>query len=173
MQPSVLAQIRQFLTATFICVVPTLCAGGADNITRYFMDNSPSLLDFGIHRLAQELNAVYDDRIHVSYDWEQDEIQISVLTFDTKGFSEADCREMIANIRSSAGYQDGELPDYYGGHSYFASLFTHNGYKVIGPDEDETRLQKLDKKFVVECRTRKKLIRAKLEGTQFAVTEFE
>lgn len=173
MLPIVSKPMRKFLAAIVLCGLPSISFSGADNTTRYFMDNSPSLLDFGIHRMEVLLNARLTESVRVFYDWDEDEIQIHLLRFDIDGFSESECRDQIATIRNGAGYSDGELRESYDGRSYFASLFTHSGYVTGEPEESKTKLQNLEKKFVIQCHTSNKQFSAKLQGTQIAVTEIE
>lgn len=141
---------------------------GPDEITDYFMDTSPSMLDFGILRLERRLKELESgQRAHVSYDWDRDVIEVYTVYFSDE---EGDCKSFIGEVRTSAGFNlEGEL--WFGKRSHFASLFSHSGYIRGEQSDSDRRLIELDKKFRISCRSGSKLFEADLPGKGIAVTE--
>ncbi|WP_175477317.1 hypothetical protein [Roseovarius tolerans] len=137
------------------------------------MNTSPTLLDFGIYRLEKRLERELDRFVPVSYSWDEDEISITLISFDSEGYSEPVCRALIEKLRRSAGYRDGQLLDFYEGTSSFTAPFTHEGFVKGDAEENNKRLKELSKKFTIYCFAESKRFSAKLAGTLISITELD
>lgn len=135
---------------------------GPDEITRKFMGTSPSLFDFGLLRLSQELKSLKNGgwpkeffTPWVDYDWDKDEVIITIMSlnkFSNKEQAKVGCKTVFNKIRDS-GYIDAKTGKLYKfietPHSRYAELFQHIGYqKDVAPND----LANFDKKFVLKCR---------------------
>jgi hypothetical protein len=143
---------------------------GPDATTNYFINNSPSILDFAIHKIEVSLNR-NEIPAFVFYDWEADRIKISYSVYADKRTAEEAgdvCPDFVESIRRFAGIDDGKVASFMT-TSYFSSKFSHEGYVTGGKEESSSRLEKLDKKFVIYCASGDSIIEAPLIGTGYSV----
>ncbi len=149
--------MKKVLLLALLASGPYSLSAGPDSASNYFINNSPSLLDFGIFRLERAIQEAWD-AARVIYDWDEDKIVVIYNQFKpTEGtwvpsLSSEDCREFISLIRAQAGFLDGK-PWGAARHSFFSEYFTHEGYVSGNKDDHDKRLVELDKKFKLVCYT--------------------
>jgi hypothetical protein len=158
--------VRAYFSAVALSVIAsglssTQVLSGPDDTTKQLMNDSVSLLDWGILQITYfRLNGENGNPVgYASYDYDDDRIYIrSYTTNDAEIDSEkvkAICGNWIDAVRVSAWVSPTEGKPLVKDYSYFASLFRHDGF-VRGELADETkRLQELDKKFHIEYFIRK------------------
>lgn len=155
------------LTLILVIIVSGAARAGPDELTRKLMNESPSLFDFGMLRLQLRLNNLTEGKYWpkefwsptVSYDWEQDEVRISIRSFnkfDDKENAMSGCKDVFGLVRDLAFIdpKTGKLfsvsPDPY---SQYAALFQHIDYRNRIESDD---LNDFDKKFKLVCNVDKR-----------------
>lgn len=148
----------RIIYALVIATFASIANADPDSVTDHLMDESPSLLDWGLMRLENKLES--NDKLlltpTVTFDWNSD--TITIFSFDTESPSEntkeesvQHCSEWFEIVRTSAGVSPwtnelrGQLA------SVFSVLFAHNGYRRHhnGKSIDDF-LHDLDNKFLLE-----------------------
>lgn len=142
------------LLAIGLSLLPGVAAAQPDATAQRFLEDSPSMMDFGIDRLQIYLHSYRNsEMLAVDYDPAENAILITRLVLvqhdDPLDFAE-DCRQWAMIMRSRAAVHDGAVA---GGlnHSDFAQFFAHAGpgRTLDGVSEAEA-LAALDRLFVLE-----------------------
>ncbi|RDE09449.1 hypothetical protein [Pelagibacterium lacus] len=111
------------LLAIGLSLLPGVAAAQPDATAQRFLDDSPSMMDFGIDRLQTHL------QLAVDYDPAENAITIRRLVLvqhdDPLDFAE-DCRQWAITMRGRAGVHGGAVAGGLG-HSDFAHFFAHAG----------------------------------------------
>lgn len=136
---------------------PTHAISGPDETTNRFINNSPSLLDFGIYKLDTYLSGSPKLRklglITVFFDWEDNTITVqswTLIPFNSKKAVVEACTDWFEEMRWQAGINSvsGEFLSSKQTISTFAEFFSHEGYmRTIAGKSDDDALVELDKKF--------------------------
>lgn len=123
---------------------------GPDATINHLMDDSVSMLDFGILRMNLTLKE--KDLGGATYLWDENRIVIShILTLKYFGDHEAAenaCAEWVKNVRRVA-WIDTETGKPTFSTSWFATYFSHNGFKRLSAPQDLD--ENLDKIFQLKC----------------------
>jgi hypothetical protein len=139
---------------------------GPDDTTNYLINNSPSLMDFGIFKINVRLasnasnNASYKATLSLAeYYYDDNNIVISRSFYSDIKYSDTkvteiqallSCKIWISEIRIQGGVDvdTGQL-DFYLENSRYADNFTHEGYSKKNSPED--LLASIDKKIKIYC----------------------
>ena len=137
------------MIACFLIAGPA--KSGPDEVTRFFMNDRVSMLDWGIFQLANGLDGQGDRPSGwVSYNYDDNTIEI----IDGKNFDDsfgqselnAACRDWFRKVRSQALVNPNTGKPFLEASQY-TDYFTHSGY-INGTQEDhDLRLAELDKRF--------------------------
>lgn len=146
---------RTLLASLAIVVLATPSRSEPDDVTRHLMEDSPSMLDFGIFRLERFLNKSGEDQLsRVRYDWDRNVIEVSNRFFDGHMISEAEalqkCTSYFDTMRELAGVdtETGRLQSWKES-SEFAWHFLHIGSVQEEHAEHDPKIQTLDQKFQI------------------------
>lgn len=163
--------MRSTILAAALSILPLSSLAGPDETSKYLMNNSPTLLDFGLVRLDMRLSSALGN-VAVIYDWDNDAIKI--VRAGGGDYSKDMCLNFIDEVRSNAGYQEGTLWSILG-NSLFSELFAHMGYFSGDEDKHLDRLEEIDKKFQIDCYSSETNARysAKLAGKEVSVTALD
>jgi len=121
--------MKTCLASIFVLfLLPESAIAGPDETTQHLMNDTASMLDFGLLRLNLKLEA--DNLGTASYNWEENRIQISLFSLEkgTVESAEIDCANWIDAVRVKAGI-DLDAGQSKTGSSSFANLFTHYGFE--------------------------------------------
>lgn len=154
------------LAAAISIIAGSACA---QDIAERFLNDSPSMMDFGGLRLQDWLRASSgEENVAVSYSAERGRILIARLValesheeFD----HEADCRSWMERMRNAALVIDGELTgnDQY---SAFAEFYAHIGFRrTIGGQTEPEALAALDELFLLQT----EYVRRQAQGWGFVL----
>lgn len=121
-------------------------------VGKWLMEKPASLWDLGMLRLEEFVfgwkgaHPLANYSVRVSYDWDQNRIMIEF--FVEEEFKKEKCAYIISRTRHSGGIdEDGKLSTTLN-QSYYASFFSHMGYKTN--EAPENYLRRLDKIFRVK-----------------------
>jgi len=141
------------LTALGVTITSPALAG-PDAIGNRFLNDTPSMLDFGMFKLGLDLKERGFMGMAVWYDWDRNRILVRELVLVSNEWAEdpkAHCQSSIRNVRQHAlvNLVTGS-PLQESGMSGFARHFAHVGFsRTIGGMEEEAALKALDKMFLV------------------------
>ena len=153
------------LTLVLIIFVSNTARASPDEVTRKLMNESPSLLDFGILRLQLKMDDLRTGKYWpneffsptVSYDWDHDQIRITIMSFnafDDKENAMSGCKDVFSKVRDR-GFIDAKTGQLYeispNPYSQYAALFQHIDYQNRIDSDD---LKDFDKKFKLICDVR-------------------
>ncbi|WP_404402288.1 hypothetical protein [Pelagibacterium halotolerans] len=147
-------------TIAFTIFVAAWLAGeavaGPDATANRFLNDTPSMMDFGALRLENYLQDIDGfEEIAVHYSWDRNRVVISrVLVLDNSDQTdlEENCRSWTQSLRSEALVFEGNLVNGME-YSEFAEFFGHIGFQrtISGVTEIEA-LRELDRMFLLETR---------------------
>lgn len=147
-----LGQVSIFCVATVSAAI-----AGPDETANRFLNDNPSMMDWGMYRLQDRLSHGDFGNPSVSYNWDRNRIEIVRDEFFFEALPEdveEACRMWVKTIRDAGGVaSDGKLfyPD--SKTSYFADMFQHNGFlRTINGVEEREALVALDRLFFVQMR---------------------
>jgi len=146
--------LKQTLLAALTAAnIATTSAAEPDETIAHLMDDSPSMLDFGIFRLERFLNKTGQvSEAVIRYDWDRNAIEISGRFFDGHTISEGEalqkCDSWFETMREIAGIdiETGKLQPWYE-VSEFAWHFKHIGSVQREHSMNHFDEQKLDQTF--------------------------
>lgn len=127
--------------SVYLSILGGSVEAGPDSISQYLMDDSPSMLDYGLLRIELEL----DGNGYAEYDWDDDEILIFEIDFRFSGGleeAEQSCAEWISKARILGGVLGGSVSN---GTSRYSQKFLHAGFSRTGAPEDIA--VEIDKKY--------------------------
>ncbi|MGC9447639.1 hypothetical protein [Cereibacter johrii] len=131
---------------------------GPDATANRFINDTPSMMDWGTYRLELRLAAAPElGSPSVYYDWDRNRIIIykgMIINRESTVKEEDDCRDWVTAIRRAAivDPETGKLALDGVKSSIFSSFFSHSGFSrsVLGITEEEA-LRELDKMFTMEA----------------------
>lgn len=139
-----------------------MAQAGPDATTNFLMNDSPSMLDWGMFRMEQSLgrHIDYGAQTSVHFSFEDNQIVIRRFRLVADQYDpdalEIDCSEWFSTIRVG-GYVDPDTGEIYTEelhNSRYADMFSHNGYTrtVAGTSSDEI-LPDIDKRIFLSFQT--------------------
>ena len=138
----------------FGAAFPAALTAGPDETTNTLMNDSVSILDWGI--LRTELYLAQQNLIipaQVSFDWDSNEIRISAWQFGgndttTEVQAKAVCSDWFFGVRVSGGISTETGEPYFSEVSTYANFFGHEGFvRNFDSIEYKALLAKLDRKI--------------------------
>lgn len=147
---------KRFVSAAIVLVGATAMAD-PDSTSDRFLNDSPSMMDWGILRLELALQS-YGILVHgsVSYDWSRNRIDItrteSVAESVSRSEMEGLCRDWFQAVRSFAliDPETGSLSGPFG-YTEFAGYFGHIGFgRTLNGIEEPQALADLDRIFYLQ-----------------------
>ncbi|MDM8522176.1 hypothetical protein QUF80_02295 [Desulfococcaceae bacterium HSG8] len=130
--------IKKITVILFLLAMSELSIAGPDQTTSYLMNESVSLLDFGLYRLEEYFDTIYQKDLYitrVNYDWDDNKIIIVVRNTDSGSFGSAReakewCRSIICEIKGKLGIDCSTgKPLTLKKNSPLQRFFSHKSYK--------------------------------------------
>jgi hypothetical protein len=144
------------LSISLLPFFPETALAGPDEITQPLMNDTVSMLDFGIFRLQNKIDVLEDLPLtYVGFDWERNLIVISGwINEGQRPASDfhSTCVDWFARVRMQAGVDpaSGKLYEILS-YSHFADLFSHFGFeRTLSNKKPNELLAALDGKFFLE-----------------------
>lgn len=138
----------RLLALIAICLLPVKALSGPDETTQHLMNDSATMLDFGMLRLNLSLEAA--TLANAYFDWDENRIYIwrYFQENETADVGEETCSQWIGDVRLKSGVnRDTGKP--FEKTSLFAGYFAHHSFKRNSAPE--TLYQDIDKLFVLRC----------------------
>jgi hypothetical protein len=131
-----------------LCALPSMVQPGPDETVKYLMQDSASMLDFGLLRLNIDLQN--ENLGRAFYDWDENRIRIGFFRPDktTSENAEKECAEWVKAVRVAA-FIDLETGKPFLENSMLSDYFTHSGFARANPLADLTG--KIDSIIVLRC----------------------
>jgi hypothetical protein len=135
------------LSAVLICLLPSSAISGPDKTTTHLMNESATMLDFGMLRLSLFLD---EYETSVRYIWDENRIQLvrNFHQYADKDLAEESCSQWVTKMRRMAMINtDTGKP--YQENSVFANVFSHFGF--TSSKTPEGLYQDIDILFQLTC----------------------
>lgn len=154
-----------------LCLMPVRAICGPDATTQFLLDDSASMLDFGLLRLDILLSEKQLGTAQFLWDGNIFLISTILTGNETHELAEAACSQWVKDVRIAA-LVNGATGEPLYKNSTFAPYFDHNGFARNA--RPENLLQEIDKKFLLKCFSffqgyEKTTISAPLLGTGYSV----
>jgi hypothetical protein len=151
-------QLGSIVAVVVLSAYSLISHAGPDKTTKLLMDTPVSLFDLGQVRLDSYLTRAFKNTesqmiVNVSYNWDDDKIEVGLAQLDFKGTKSAarnSCLDGFETLRIGAGVEIGtsKIHDFLT-TSYWEEKFVHVNYDQGGLQKNIKG--KLDKKFVLSC----------------------
>ena len=151
-------QLGSIVAVVVLSAYSLVSSAGPDKTTKLLMDTQASVFDLGQVRLDTYLNRAFKNTesqmsVHVSYNWDDDKIEVDISQIDFKGTKSAariSCLDGFESLRVGAGVDisTSKIHDFLT-MSFWEEKFLHVDYDQGGLQENIKG--KLDKKFLLNC----------------------
>jgi len=151
-------QLGSIVAVVVLSAYSFVSSAGPDKTTKLLMDTPASVFDLGQVRLDTYLTRAFKNTepqmiVNVSYNWDDDKIEVDLAQLDFKGTKSAarnSCLDGFERLRIGAGVKIGtsKIHDFLP-TSYWEEKFVHVNYDQGGLQKNIKG--KLDKKFVLSC----------------------
>jgi len=151
-------QLGSIVAVVVLSAYSLVSSAGPDKTTKLLMDTPPSVFDLGQVRLDTYLTRAFKNTesqmiVSVSYNWDDDKIEVDLRQLDFKGTKSAariSCLDGFESLRVGAGVDisTSKIHDFLL-MSYWEEKFVHVDYDQGGLQKNIKG--KLDKKFVLGC----------------------